>query len=171
MKHALLALLTYIAAALQASGHFQTFAGRGPIQLLPLAIVLAVFLHGDWRAVVWAGLIGLASDCLKPNGLGIDMLSAVLVAAFAVMLQHRRSRMPGFLRLLLGAGAVVLFCLLSAALSMALAEQTSSTHEWIFGVVVHSSGSITAGAVLLLAWNAVRPVIPRSRSDFRAMNS
>jgi len=164
MKHALLFLLTYLAAVLQAGGHFRSPGDGGPVAFLPLVLVLAVFLFNDWQAIVWAGVVGLASDCLKSDAIGVDMLCAVLLAGVALRMRRgKRANSPLVERFLFGGGLVFAFGLLSQALSVTVARETANAGVLLSLVIQQSAGTLTAGLVFVLCFNAVVPLLPRSR--------
>jgi rod shape-determining protein MreD len=164
MKHGLLLIVTYLVAVLQASGHFRLHNDGGPVAFLPLVFVLAVFLFNDWRAVVWAAVMGLVSDCLKPGAVGIDMLCAVLVAGVALRLRRgKRSNPPLIVRMLFGGGMVFAFHLLSQALSVTAARETANAGVLLSQVATQTSGALVAGLVFVLGFNAVVPLVYRGR--------
>jgi rod shape-determining protein MreD len=168
MKHVLLFILTYLAAVLQAGGHFQLPGDGGPVAFLPLVFVLAVFLFNDWRGIVWAGGGGLVSDCLKADAIGVDMLCAVLVAGVALRMRRgKRVNSPVIVNLLFAAGMVFAFGLLSQALSVTVARETANPGVLLSQVIHQTGGTLTAGLVFVLCFNAVVPLVSRNR---RSMN-
>ena len=164
MKHGVLFLLTYLAAVLQAGGHFRLSGDAGPIAYLPLMFVLGMFLFNDWRAIVWAAFVGFISDCLKPDAVGVDMLCAVLVTGIALRMRRgRRANLPTVAKLLMAAGVVFAFQLLSATLSVAVARETADAVLLLSRVANQAAGTLTAGLVLWLCFNAIVPLLPRRR--------
>lgn len=80
MKHLVLVFLTYSALAADS-----WFAGRWALQseprAVPLVVVCALLMWHDWRAILWAALVGLASDAISGDRLGVQMLAAVLLVS------------------------------------------------------------------------------------------
>ena len=76
----LLAVLTYAALLVDASGVVASSSSHFTPRLLPLMVIAALVLIDSWRAIVWAAVAGLLADALAPGPLGVEMLCATAIA-------------------------------------------------------------------------------------------
>ena len=162
MKHLTLATLTYLAAVLQSSAEFRVPYSDVPLLFLPLVMIYAVFLLDGWVAVMWAAGIGLISDALKAGPLGVDMLCGVLVSGVVLQVYRRENVRSTSTNLQFAASMIFLFETLSLALGTAVAQRTVPPDRLFTVAALQSLGTIACGAIVLLLWNAVRPLV-RSR--------
>lgn len=164
MKHLLLALAAYAAAVFQSGAWFRLPVGDAPVLFLPLVLMLAVFLLEGWPAVIWAAGIGLLSDALGSGPLGLHMLCTVFIGGIVLHVYRRDSRRSTAIDLLFAASMVFLLQMLSLSLSVAVEQRTVAPKMLFCTAAAQGLGSVAAGAVLLLLWNAVRPLVPRRRT-------
>jgi rod shape-determining protein MreD len=160
MKYIALILITYIALVLQAG--LSSRMALGPISpnFLALVVVMAVFTHNGWKALLGAAIAGFLSDCLAPQGLGIGMLCATLVAlTMQPRMRHR-----------FGNSAIVL-TLLSFLIVLTISLASTTCRMLLAGVAVDAgpqsliaAGTAAYSALLglcgLTCWRLVKRTLP-----------
>lgn len=153
MKHIGLAAVVYTSFVLQASVA-PGMMGSLSVHFLLCALVVASVSMDHWTVIVWAAVIGLLSDSLRPGTLGVDMLVATLIA-LSVQLTGVAGRRRGA-----AANAVLCLAIPLTALVSTAGLRAFATHASIepFAIMTSEAGTaVITGAcsfVLLMCGNA-----------------
>lgn len=160
MKHFALAILTYIAAVLQAAAIFRLSDDTPAMLFLPIVFALALLICEGWQAIVWGAVIGLVSDALNAGPLGVHMLSAVLIAALSGHLKRDRKRHSSFRRAMWGIACCFLFLLTTAALDVTVAKQTVAAGPLLSYVLIQTGQCVIVALIGVFLWNGVAAFFP-----------
>ncbi|GAB4140807.1 MAG: hypothetical protein Tsb009_10340 [Planctomycetaceae bacterium] len=166
MKHLIIAILTYLALVLQAGWRESIVIGSfSPLFLPMLLAMVAVTVEGP-AAIFWAAIIGLISDCLAAEALGIEMLGAILVVFVVQKNISGRQRISENASVPLGLWAMILFLMtevllvFSRAMRLLISGQTIEANPLFSSTVGVAACTTTVGLIVLIFGKLMIRVLP-----------
>jgi len=165
MKHVVIALVTYVAAVAQTSFRPEMAVGHFEPDFLVLALLFVVFQFDGIEAVFWAAGIGLISDCLTPDRLGIGMFAATSLAIVI-----RQSQSASRQRTPLPTSFVWIPSILAILLATTVLRNLTSEHPSPFTVQMilvagNTVYTILTGLSSLLIWHIALRLFPRIQTE------
>lgn len=168
MKTLTITFLIYFALVLQVGWGERLAVGGIEPAFLPLMLAVVVFAYQGWQSILWAGVIGLLSDCIAAESLGIDMLSASLIAYIGDRMLSGRKRDPAAPSVNAGAFVLATFLIVQAMLLFSTGARmlqtglTAHAGEWLSVTAATSAYTAAIAFAVLLASRAIGRFLPQT---------
>ncbi len=164
MKHLVVLLLLYPALVLQSSSaSLLSVGGQSPHWLLGVMMVALLTIEG-WRAIAWAGCLGLLGDCLSGERMGTLLICYTLVAYVIDRLFERRVEQPWPFAAIVGFLAVFIALLAATSVQIVATGHQADAADLLLRIFLAAMATtVLSTSVLLLirgtrfVWHRVTP--------------
>ncbi len=164
MRQLNIILLTYLALACQVSLRTDFTIGSTAPDFLWLVLVAVVLTIDGWPVIFWAALVGLLSDSIAGDRLGVGMLSVSIVALIAQTFRQSRLRQSAIAISCWVCFIVFAASLLTFSSRIVMTDYHVSDFGPVLQVVFDAAYTSLLGLATMLCWWIVKRLVRQPRS-------